>query len=104
MKLIKDKIKKLKEITDDTGIINPKSSDLKQCPLCRQLFTKNHKCNESWHVCTICNLSLEKKQKNVKYGNTIYVTLGRSKKHYKIMNSLICYNCACSIVRELKNE
>ena len=104
MNLVKDKIKPLKDITDDTSVINPKSSDLNQCPLCRQLFVKNHKCNENWHVCTVCGLSLEKKQKEIIHGNRKYFTFGRSKKYYKIINTLICHQCACNIIREMKSK
>ncbi len=101
--MIKDKIKSLKDITDDTNIQNRSISDLNQCPHCRQLFSKDHDCNESWHVCTICNISLDKKSKKVRIGTTNYVTMP-SKKYYRIINSLICYNCACNITREMKRD
>ena len=104
--MIKDKIKPLKEITDDTGMHEGKESTLKQCPKCYQLFDKEHKCGDMWHVCTICRISLEKggKEKKVRWGNNLYTSLGRSKKHYRLINSFVCYQCACNIAKLLKED
>lgn len=101
--MLRDKKPIPKPVTDDTAIRSKSISDLNQCPHCRQLFSKDHDCSESWHVCTICNISLEKKGKKVIHGNTVYVTMP-SKKYYRIINSIICYQCACNITREMKRD
>jgi len=72
-----------------------------QCPKCFQLFTKDHRCHEVWFTCTICRASLHKKEKKVRLSGSIYTRL-LSKKYYRLINSLICHQCACNIVKEMK--
>lgn len=101
--MIRDKKPIPKPVTDDTAIQNKSISDLNQCPHCRQLFSKDHKCNEYYHVCTICNISLEKTGKKKIIGGTLYVSMP-TKKYYRLINSVICHQCACNLVREMKQD
>ena len=95
--MIKDKQKPLKEINDCTNIKDVIESDLNQCPYCKHLFTGKHKCNDDkyWYYCTICGVNLQKDSKRGHF-------FGRSKKHYRIISSRICHQCACNIAKELK--
>jgi hypothetical protein len=100
--LIKDKIKEPKKIDEYSNAHQKNESDLKQCPKCYQLFTKDHKCHEVWLTCTICRVSLLKKGKKVRLkSGLIYATMP-SKKYYRLINSLICHQCACNIVKKMK--
>ena len=94
--MIKDRIKKPKEITDCTSIIQKQDSDLIQCPKCFQLFKEDHRCDERWRVCTICRIDLKKENKKDNWFSF------KTKKHYRLINSLICYQCACKVTRMLK--
>ena len=99
----------LPAIDDCSSIIKTNPSDVKQCPKCYQLFTKEHKCDSKEYYwsrwsCTICKISLEKQTKKKRMLNgKIYYTYG-SKKHFNIINSVVCYNCAMRITRMLKND
>ncbi len=99
--MIKDKIKEPKKIDEYSNAHQKNESDLNQCPKCFQLFTKDHRCHEVWLTCTICRASLHKKEKKVRLSGSIYTRL-LSKKYYRLINSLICHQCACNIVKEMK--
>lgn len=99
--MIKDKIKEPKKIDEYSNAHQKNKSDLNQCPKCYQLFSKDHKCHEVWLTCTICRVSLLKKGKKVRYKGGFY-TRTTSKKYYRQINSLICHQCACNIVKEMK--
>ena len=103
---MKDKIKKPKDIDDYSNIIPPKENTLYQCPFCLSLADKTvkHECNEPYGFCSICGLTLKKKSKEVMLPNgRRYITMP-SKKYFRIIKSLICWECAFKIVKVFKNE
>ncbi len=91
---MRDKVKKPNITDDNSHIGESRKSEVKQCPKCLQLFTKNHKCHNGWTYCTICGLELFREIKKTGHSSL--------KKHYRVINSLICNNCACKIVRMMK--
>jgi len=101
--LIKDKIKETKKIDEYSNVHQKNESDLNQCPKCFQLFSsKDHRCHEIWFTCTICRTNLCKKGKKVRLKSGLIYTTMPSKKYYRQINSLICHQCACNIVKEMK--
>ena len=101
--MLKDKIKKSKLITDKSNIINPKESDLTQCPKCLKLSHSNkHECNLDWHSCSICGIDLRKNKPRI-IGGIKYYPLS-FKKYFRIISSMICYNCAIKIARMVKKD
>lgn len=93
---MKDKIKPIKKIDDDTNIAHHKESDLTQCSRCLKLshISESHKCDTNWFHCSICGIDLHKK--DGKIYRFAY------KKYIKVINSMICYPCAYKIAREIK--
>ncbi|KEQ56548.1 hypothetical protein SCCGRSA3_02037 [Marine Group I thaumarchaeote SCGC RSA3] len=84
-------------IDDDSKINIPNESDLTQCGKCLKLFNGNHVCKKEFRYCTICRVSLDSKFIKRKQFYTL-----KTKKYFKISNSIVCYQCACNIARELK--
>lgn len=101
----KDKIKPVKKVDDDTNMYNENESDLSQCPFCKKLLNINakHQCIETHFVCSICSISLDKKSKEVNHDGIKYHTMPK-KKHYRLVNSLICWNCVFKLVKQMKND
>jgi hypothetical protein len=99
--LIKDKVKTPRPITEDSTIKTNNPQDFTQCPYCYQIIIGKHNCNDKWHGCSICHINLDKTGKERVFLGHRYISLGL-KKHFRLINSLICYNCACKIARMLK--
>lgn len=90
-------------IDDCSSIIKTNPSDVHQCPKCLQLFNKEHKCGENGWSCTVCGISLNKQHKVSLYKGQRMWSFG-FKKHYNIINAVICHNCAIKIARMLKDD
>ena len=85
---MKDKIKELKPIDDNTSI--PKINPV-------QLIKIN------WNTCVICGLDLSKKGKTRIINGIKYVTFER-KKHYKLWDKQVCWNCVFGLVKQFKSS
>lgn len=92
-------------IDDDSTIINPKDTQLTQCPKCLSLFNIGfeHKCKLGWKWCSICGLDLHKNGKEVIYNGRKYNTMP-IKKSFNIWDKLICWQCAFKIVKVFKKN
>ena len=86
---MKDKIKPLKEINDDTSIITPN-------PVQPTVFR--------WNSCVICGMDLHKNNPKKRIINGVqYVSLA-SKKHYTLWGKKICWNCVFGLVKQFKSS
>ena len=101
----KDKIHYTKEIDDESSIKEPGFTQISQCPKCLSIFNIEfeHKCKLGWKWCSICGLDLHKKGKEKLVNGVKYVTMP-SKKHYNILDKLVCWECAFKIVKEFKHD
>ena len=95
--MIKDKIKKVKPITDNTNVLSTNPLDTVQCPYCKSLHSINvlHQCNTNKHgVCSIC-------------GKDMITKTGlrwKFKKSFTYCAKIICWDCAFNIHKQFKKE
>ena len=102
---MKDKIKIPQPIHDDTRVKIPKIETI-QCSKCLATYVDSsmgHKCTQGWHRCSICGLSLEKKQKTKIINGIGYVSLN-TKKSFRIWDKIVCWSCVFMLVKEFKRD
>ena len=78
--------------------------------MCLQLFTKTHKCyaesDSTWYGtfhCTVCGINLHKETKKREINGQVLYRHGY-KKYYRLINSLVCYQCVCNLIKLMKHE
>lgn len=92
-------------IDDDSHIQKRNDTQITQCPKCLSIFNFGHKhqCRLGWKWCSICGLDLHKKGKTVINNGIKYVTMPY-RKSFRILDKIICWECAFKIVKEFKND
>ena len=57
----------------------------------------------NWNTCVICGLDLSKKGKKYNMNGTDYMIFGY-KKHFRLCDRMICWNCVFNLVKEFKSS
>lgn len=85
---MKDKLKPIKPIEDNTSIIKPNPIQ----PI-----------KINWNTCIICGLDLHKQGKT-RVINGIKYTTFEYKKYYKLWDKQICWNCTFKLTKQFQKD